>query len=112
MTVNASAPVLSLVTTVGSEADAQRLARTLVERRLAACVQVDPAITSHYRWDGRLCAEPEWRLVVKSLPQHLDRLQDFFRAEHPYALPQLLWQELQASPAYADWVRQETLSQP
>lgn len=112
MTAHASVPVLSLVTTVGSEADAQRLARALVERRLAACVQVESAITSHYRWDGRPCAEPEWRLVVKSLPQHLGRLQDFFRAEHPYELPQLLWLELQASPAYADWVRQETRPQP
>lgn len=99
--------ILSLSTTVGSTEDAHRLARALVERRLAACVQVDEGVRSHYRWQGALCADAEVRLTVKSLPALLPRLQAFMAAEHPYELPQLLWTTCAASPAYAEWVRSE-----
>jgi periplasmic divalent cation tolerance protein len=64
-------------------------------------------VESHYRWEGASCAEPEVRLTVKSLPDRLAALQEFFRREHAYQLPQLLWHLDEASPAYADWVRQE-----
>jgi periplasmic divalent cation tolerance protein len=99
--------VLSLTTTVGNRDDARRLARALLDCRLAACVQIDAEVESHYRWEGALCAEPELRLTVKSLPDRLEALQAWFASEHPYQLPQLLWQLDEASAAYADWVRQE-----
>jgi periplasmic divalent cation tolerance protein len=99
--------VLSLTTTVASREEARRLARGLLERRLAACVQLDPEVESHYRWEGALCAEPEVRLTVKSLPAQLEALQAYFASEHPYQLPQLLWHLDEATPVYAGWVRQE-----
>lgn len=98
--------ILALTTTVGTEDDARRLARALLERRLAACVQLD-RLESHYRWEGSACAEAEWRLTVKTLPERLDPLRTFLGAEHPYRLPQLVWQRLDASPEYAAWVRAE-----
>ena len=99
--------ILSLTTTVGSLEDADRLARALVEQRLAACVQVDEGVRSHYRWQGALCAEAEVRLTVKSLPALLPRLQAFMSEQHPYEVPQLLWQTMAASPAYGEWVAAE-----
>lgn len=102
--------ILSLTTTVATREDAQRLARALVEQRLAACVQLDEGVQSHYRWEGALCADPEVRLTVKSLPSLLPRLQAFFAEGHPYDVPQLLWQTMAASPAYAEWVRGEVTS--
>ena len=96
-----------VVTTVGSREQAQALARTLVHLRLAACVQIE-AITSHYRWEGALHEDGEWRLVCKTVPQAVDGLCALLQAQHPYTLPQLVVQPLQASAAYADWVRQET----
>lgn len=99
--------ILSLTTTVGTPADARRLAQALVERRLAACVQVEQGLQSHYRWDGQPCSEPEVRLTVKTLPSKLADVQAFLADHHPYQLPQLLWQVLDASPAYAAWVRSE-----
>ncbi|OYW19956.1 MAG: cytochrome C biogenesis protein, partial [Burkholderiales bacterium 12-64-5] len=77
-------------------------------QRLAACVQVEP-ITSHYRWQGALHEEAEWRLVCKTVARSVAGLLQLLQAQHPYELPQLLVQPLQASAAYADWVRQETL---
>jgi periplasmic divalent cation tolerance protein len=102
-----AAEILSLVTTVGSEDDARRLAAALLDRKLAACVQLDRGVESHYRWEGKTCADPEVRLTVKSTPQRLADLQAFFRTEHPYELPQLVWRVDQASAAYAAWVRDE-----
>lgn len=102
-----AAGILSLVTTVGSVEDARRLASALLERRLAACVQLDAGVQSHYRWDGKACVDTEVRLTVKSLPARLADLQAFFATEHPYDLPQLVWQVDQASPAYAAWVGAE-----
>ena len=99
--------ILSLTTTVSSRQDAERLAGALLDRRLAACVQLDEGLQSHYRWKGQPCIDAEVRLTIKSLPGKLAALQDFMAEQHPYEVPQLLWQTVGASPAYAEWVRQE-----
>lgn len=99
--------VLSVATTLGSAEDAQRLARELVQRRMAACVQLEQGVRSVYRWDGKLCEDTEVRLVIKSLPACMPALQAFFAQHHPYEVPQFLATTLQASPSYAAWVRAE-----
>ncbi|MES2939970.1 MAG: divalent-cation tolerance protein CutA [Pseudomonadota bacterium] len=96
-------------TTVGSQADALRLARELVARRLAACVQLEPGLTSVYRWEGKVCEDAEVRLVAKTVAERLEAVQAFFAEHHPYDLPQFLACPMQASEAYAGWVRAETL---
>ena len=100
--------VCAVTTTVATPEDARRLAQAVLQQRLAACVQVEP-ITSHYRWQGALHEEAEWRLVCKTVAGSVAGLLQLLQAQHPYELPQLLVQPLQASAAYADWVRQETL---
>lgn len=97
----------AVTTTVGTAEDARRLAQAVLAQRLAACVQIE-AISSHYRWQGALHEDVEWRLVCKTVPQAVDGLFALLQAQHPYTLPQLVVQPLQASAAYADWVRQET----
>jgi periplasmic divalent cation tolerance protein len=99
--------ILSVTTTVASLDEARRLAAELVERRLAACVQIDPGLESHYRWEGRLCAEAEVRLTVKTTAARLAELQSYVAENHPYELPQLLWTPMSASAAYAEWVLAE-----
>lgn len=107
MDVMAPNNVVSVTTTVGSEHDARTLARALVEQRLAACVQIEPGLVSHYRWLGVVQAEPELRLTAKTLASRLPALEAFMAQAHPYATPQLTWQHVWASPAYAQWVAQE-----
>ncbi len=99
--------VLSVTTTVASLQAARTLAQTILERRLGACVQLDAAIDSVYRWNGKLCQEPEVRLTIKTLPACASALQALFAAEHPYELPQFVATRCQASAAYAEWVRLE-----
>ena len=102
-----STPEPSIVTTtVATPADAHRLAQAVLQARLAACVQVQ-AITSHYRWQGALHQEPEQRLDCKTTAQAVPALLALLRAQHPYDLPELLVQPLQASADYTQWVAQE-----
>lgn len=99
--------ILIVTTTVPSVEQGQRLARLILEQRLAACVQIDAGLSSLYRWEGRLCNEAEARLVIKTMPGCVDGLQALFAAEHPYQLPQFAAARAQASATYADWVRSE-----
>jgi periplasmic divalent cation tolerance protein len=104
---DASDALSAVTTTVATPDDARRLAQAVLEQRLAACVQVEP-ITSHYRWQGALHEDSEQRLVCKTLPSAVSALLALLRAQHPYQVPQLVVQSLQATKDYADWVRQET----
>lgn len=99
--------VASLTTTVPSESEAEGLARGLVEARLAACVQVEPGLSSYYRWQGAVQADTEVRLTIKTLPQARAAVEAFLVRYHPYQLPQVLWQTHEASAAYADWMATE-----
>ena len=98
------ADILSVTTTVGSRTDAEVLAQALVDRRLAACVQVEEGVQSFYRWDGQLRQEAEVRLVIKTLPACEAAVQELFAELHPYEVPQFLAVPMRASPAYFDWV--------
>jgi periplasmic divalent cation tolerance protein len=100
--------ILAVTTTVGSMDDARRIARELVERRLAACVQLEAIAASVYRWDGQLREDAEVRLTIKTLPRLSDALAACFGELHPYEVPQFLAVVEQASAAYAHWVRAET----
>lgn len=100
--------VLSVTTTVGSLADGRALARHILAQRLAACVQVEQGLTSFYRWQGEQHEDAEVRLVIKTTPGREAALQELFAHHHPYHLPQFLAVRMQASEAYAAWVRAET----
>lgn len=97
-----------LVTAPDAEV-AERLARTLVDERLAACVNAVPAVRSFYRWEGRVEDASEVLLVVKTRADRTAALAARVREIHPYELPEVL--ELPAvggSPAYLDWLRKES----
>lgn len=99
---------LLVVTTVATADQARDLARDMVERRLAACVQVT-AIRSVYRWQGAVCEDDEQRLLFKTAPERVDELLAAIRQQHPYELPALhVVPTVQADTAYADWVDQST----
>jgi periplasmic divalent cation tolerance protein len=88
---------------------ATRLARTLVEERLAACVNVVPGIRSIYRYQGALHEDAETLLIVKTRAERAAALEARVRALHPYELPEvLLLAAAGGSPPYLNWVLEET----
>jgi len=99
-----SLPLL-VVTTLASREQALALAREMVERRLAACAQVN-AIDNVYRWQGQVAQDTEFRLLLKTRPALYPRLEAALRERHPYALPDIhAIATAQADAAYAAWVR-------
>ena len=96
-----------LATAPGRET-ALALARSLVDRRLAACVNLLPA-TSVYRWEGKVLEEDEVVMVIKTRRTHVDDIRDLFDAEHPYQVPELIALEVEDGSAhYLRWLRDET----
>jgi periplasmic divalent cation tolerance protein len=76
--------------TCPDEKIAQELAHSLVEARLAACVNILPAITSVYMWQGRIEQDGEVLLLIKTSEQRLPDLQAHIVARHPYELPEVI----------------------
>ena len=96
-------------TTVATREAAEALARGLLDARLVACVQLDGPVTSYFRWQGEVAAEPEYRLAVKFPATHAEALRDWLDAHHPYDTPQ--WVAVRvadAHPHYAAWVHEST----
>ena len=88
------------------EKTARRLARLLVEERLAACVQLVDPIRSVYRWKGAVQEEAEVLLLAKSSQSLLPRIEELLRREHPYELPELAAVPIVAgSPTYLEWLK-------
>ena len=81
---------LVVITTTETKEDAERLARLLVERELAACVQVLPQITSIYRWQGRIEQAGESLLLIKTTRQAYPRLETAIKENHSYQTPEII----------------------
>jgi periplasmic divalent cation tolerance protein len=96
--------VAIVLTTLGGDADAAALARTLVDERLAACVNVLPPMSSTYRWKGQVEVEREQQLVAKTRLDRVPALQARLNALHPYELPEFIVLTGTASEEYAAWV--------
>ena len=79
-----------VMTTVASEGEAQKLARSLIEDRLAGCVQVLPGLTSHYHYAGQQHADPEWLLLIKTTAGRWAALEPSLAERHPYEEPEIL----------------------
>ena len=97
------ASLIMLTTTVDRQDAARRLAHGLVEQGLAACAQVSSPLASVYRWRGTVEEAREWAVVVKTTRERLDAALAWLEREHPYEVPELVWWEIAAAPAYHDW---------
>jgi len=94
-----------VLSTVGTAEDAARIARALVERRLAACVNVLPGVRSFYRWKGAAEEDEERLLVIKTRRDRFEALREALVALHPYELPEAIVLPIEAGHApYLAWI--------
>ncbi len=94
-----------VLTTAGSQDEAGKIAHALVERRLAACVNIIPQIESVYRWQGRVESATEWLLIVKTQSSAFAQVRDAIRELHSYELPECLLLEISdGSTDYLSWI--------
>lgn len=100
-----SSPIRIALTTVGSIEEGRRLARLLVERRLAACVNLIPNLVSIYLWQGAVEEAAEVLLVMKTTAETLPALEAAIRELHSYEVPEFVVLNVEsASQPYLDWL--------
>ncbi len=96
-----------VVTTVGSEEQANLIGEELVRRRHAACVNIVRVQRSIYRWRGKICRDSEYMLVVKSLESEYPQVEAAIRELHNYELPEILaFQAVHGDASFFAWIRQ------
>jgi periplasmic divalent cation tolerance protein len=96
-----------ILTTVSSHDEARRMARTLVEDRLAACVNIVGGVDSVYRWKGAVEEAAEILLLIKTSVEKLDALEAAVRRLHSYDVPEFLILQIDGgSVAYLNWLRE------
>lgn len=97
-----------MTTTAGSEEEADRIAAALLERRLAACVQVIGPVVSHYRWKGAVEREAEWICLAKTAASRYEEVEAAIAELHSYEQPEILATPIVAgSDGYLAWVADE-----
>ncbi len=103
--------LLVVLTTTESREDAERLARSLVEERLAACAQVSGPMTSWYWWEGRLESAEEWLLRLKTSTAAYPRLEARLVELHPYSVPQVVALPVEAAyGGYEEWALEQVVA--
>jgi periplasmic divalent cation tolerance protein len=93
----------------GSAEEAVRVARALVDERLAACVNIIPAVQSIYRWQGAIEEATEWTLLIKTRRALFDRLRSAILRAHSYELPEVIAMPVvDGHGDYLAWIDRET----
>jgi periplasmic divalent cation tolerance protein len=97
-------PIL-ILTTVGASYDPAELSRELVERRLAACVNVVDGLRSIYRWQGKVEDEREKLLLIKTVEERIEAVRDLVLSRHPYEVPEFVVLPIsRIEGPYRDWL--------
>jgi periplasmic divalent cation tolerance protein len=97
------------LTTLPADADAAEFGRTLIDERLAACVNLLPVMESVYRWEGKIEFEAERQLVIKTSRNRIGDLWDRVRELHPYEVPEfIVIPIIDGNEAYLRWIGDST----
>lgn len=99
---------LQVQTTTDSEEAAKALASLLVERKLAACVQISSPITSIYTWKDTITNAKEWLISAKTRADLYEKIEQAIKESHSYELPEIIATKLEClSPDYATWMEEQ-----
>jgi periplasmic divalent cation tolerance protein len=100
---------IQIVTTTEKRADAENIAAMLIEKRLAACVQIVGPILSAYRWKENIESAEEWQCLIKTRAGLYGDVETAIKANHPYEVPEIIaFTILQGSQEYLAWLYDET----
>lgn len=100
---------LQVQAAAGSRDEAERIAAALVDRRLAACVQILGPVRSVYRWQGAVKEDEEWLCLIKTTRDRYRAVEDAIRQNHSYECPEIIATPIEAgSAAYLRWLTEET----
>ena len=99
---------IQVITTTAKKEDAAKIAAALIEKRLAACVQIVGPVQSTYRWQGKIEQAEEWQCQIKSRQDLYGELEQAIKAIHPYEVPEIIALPITACGAdYGEWLQDE-----
>jgi periplasmic divalent cation tolerance protein len=99
----------AVVTTVGTEEQANLIARELIARRQAACVNIVSGVRSIYRWQGKIASDTEYLLIAKTRDSEFEAVAATIRELHSYEVPEILsWDVGRGDPAFLEWILAST----
>ena len=103
------AEAIVVLVTCGSEAEALRIAHSLVEGRLAACVNIISPVRSIYRWEGKIWDEKEWTLIIKTQKKRFEELEKKVKSLHSYSVPEIIGLPIvEGASSYLKWLEEMT----
>lgn len=106
--INKKDCIVVLVTTSSKE-EAEKIASALLEERLIACANILPAISSIFKWEGKICREQEVMLIIKTLNNRLEEVTNQIKKLHSYQVPEIIsLPVINGNKDYLDWVREST----
>lgn len=98
-----------ILITVGSEEEAQKIGRILVDEGLVACANIVPNIRSIFRWEGKVTEERETLLILKSVSTAFESIEAMVKTHHSYSVPEIIALPIQGgSASYLKWVQEMT----
>lgn len=96
-----------VMTTVGSEEQALTIANALVYKKIAACVNIVPALRSIYRFKGKVWDDEEYLLIIKTTTEHYDEIEKTVTALHNYEIPEILsFPMMKGKPEFLKWIQE------
>ncbi len=102
---------LLVVTTADSESLACRIASALVEAGVAACVNILPGVRSIYKWEGKVCDEWEFLLMIKTTADRWESVRSLIRELHSYQIPEVIALAItEGDPDYLSWLGEQVKS--
>jgi periplasmic divalent cation tolerance protein len=98
-----------ILVTAGSEAEAEMIAKAVVEEQIAACVNILSPMRSVYRWEGKVTDDREWLLLIKTRAERFAAVETRVKALHSYQVPEVIALPIMAgTEEYLRWLREET----
>ncbi len=95
------------ITTVSSAKEGKKIAKNLIVNKLAACVNIIPRVNSFFYWEGKICAERESLLLIKTTGQQIRSVMKKIKEEHSYQVPEIIfWPIGKIDKNYENWVRE------
>jgi periplasmic divalent cation tolerance protein len=107
------AEVLAVITSVSTEQQALDIAHALVQRRLAACVNILPGVRSFFRWKGRVQQDNEYLVLIKTLASNFEAVRGTIKELNTYELPEIVGlSAAKVDAAFAAWVAESSTGTP
>jgi periplasmic divalent cation tolerance protein len=98
-----------VLVTCGSEEEGLKIAQALVEDRSVACVNLLSPIRSIYRWEGKICDEREWLLIIKTQKDRFETIEKRVKSLHSYSVPEIIGLPIvEGSSSYLQWLEEMT----